>query len=183
VSVSGYPETRDRVLRLVGVRSRRVSGPLMEGVLLGDARNPAAARWGANEPIYKFTWVHDAIGVLAKMEDSADLIRAGSAEVANAKREMQQLANEVGAISDFVNPRLLELVQHIRERRMAVVSEVQQTLTALKDIRRFFLDDSYPEEMQRLERFIVAVKAFQELKADGTLDAILDASIRLSVKE
>jgi hypothetical protein len=83
-------------------------------------------------------------------------------------------------LADIVQPSLMKQAQDLRSARMTVVSEVQQALGAMRDVRKFFLESDYETEMARLERFVKVCRELQALKDDGVLDAVCDSSLRLS---
>jgi hypothetical protein len=62
---------------------------------------------------------------------------------------------------------------------MTLTVESNQLLKQLEDVRKFFLDKNYEQEMQRTERFISMCNTLKELKKDGTLDAVSETLIRL----
>jgi len=117
------------------------------------------------------------------METAAQLVSIANAEVEESRKTLERLKGDVDALSDVVLPVLLKHAQEIRSARMTVVSEVNTALTAMRDVRRFFLDAAYNEEMTRLERFVSVCKDIQQLKADGVFDAVCDSAIRLAIKE
>lgn len=71
-------------------------------------------------------------------------------------------------------------IQNIRESRMAVVREAGDALTALRDVRKFFLDNDYKTEVERLERFTRMARDLRDLLDDGTLNATADIMLKLS---
>jgi hypothetical protein len=103
-------------------------------------------------------------------------------EVIKSKDTLEKLVNDMGAVFEILAPKLIDQVKRMREHRMAVVREVQESLSALRDIRKFFLDADYEREMERLERFIRACREIEALKASGTLDAVCDTLIKLMLK-
>jgi negative regulator of replication initiation len=83
---------------------------------------------------------------------------------------------------DFVNPELMKMIKDIRSSRMTATTEIKQSLVELRDIRKFFLETDYEEEMKRLERFVNLCKEIRQLKADGTFDSICESALKLSMK-
>ena len=118
-----------------------------------------------------------------KMEDTVSLIHAILEEAKESKETMEELYNKATSILDEINPALLKQAKELRSTRMTMVSEISQSLTALKDIRKFFLESDYQHEMERLERFVKICHELKELKQEGVLDAISDIAIRLAIKE
>jgi hypothetical protein len=124
------------------------------------------------------------IAVLGRdMEETTQLLQDANNELAESKKILQDLVNECKALTDTVRPHLAKQISEVRTSRMTIVREVQQSLSALKDVRKFFLDSDYGEEMARLENFVGVCEQLRALKDDGTLDAVGDLAIRLALKE
>lgn len=136
--------------------------------------------WGATEDRLSEM---DPLTIGAIMEDTADLTKAALAEAKESKHVLEEIRNQVSALADIIHPALINHISEIRTARMAVVSELSQSLTMLRDVRKFFLESNYEQEMERLERFIAACKEIQRLKAEGVFDAVCDSAIRMAVKE
>lgn len=136
-----------------------------------------------SEVAFRFTWRMDALRVGSFMDHTAELLNAINQEVEESKVRLQELSNEVHAISGIVNPALAAQAEALRAARMTTVSEIQQSLNAMREIRKFFFESNYSEEMDRLERFVRLCREIKALKDEGTFDAICDASIRMAVKE
>lgn len=100
-----------------------------------------------------------------------------------SKQILQDTINEVRILHDVAEVSLSKFLKNIREYRMATVRESSEILVQLKDIRKFFLEDDYDKEVVRLEKLVGLCKELKELKADGTLDAVADSIIKLSLKE
>jgi uncharacterized damage-inducible protein DinB len=116
------------------------------------------------------------------MEDTAQMLEATNNQLAVAKATMETLVNELKAASDVIGPSLMKHVHEIRSARMTVITEVRDSLTAMRDLRRFFLESDYETEMIRLERFVRLCREIQALKADGVFDAVCDSALKLAVK-
>jgi hypothetical protein len=122
--------------------------------------------------------------VMAKgLEDTGKLIALATDEARDAKDVLQTLMNEVHALQDVVTPALVELVRDVRSSRMTVVSEIRDTLVALRDLRKFFLESDYTVEVERLERFVKLCRDLQEMKASGVFDAVCDSALNLAIQE
>jgi hypothetical protein len=67
----------------------------------------------------------------------------------------------------------------VREHRIALGSETRLLLTALKDVRTFFLEGDYEKQIDRLREFIDLCERLKALKDSGTLDAIADTILKL----
>ncbi len=117
------------------------------------------------------------------MEQANELLKATNEEVTESKKVLQKLANEVRAVADQVNPMLIAQIQTLRQNRMATVREIQDTLAAMREIRKFFIESEHSKEMERLKEFVALCKDIAELKTSGVLDCIMDSIISLALKE
>lgn len=117
------------------------------------------------------------------MEDAKNMLHAVDDEVKESLKILEDLSNQCMTVAAVVGPRLQKQITDLRDHRMALVSELRQCLNMMQDVRKFFFEADYEKEMERLERFIKACKDMKQLREDGTLDAICDASIRLAVQE
>ena len=93
------------------------------------------------------------------------------------------MCHEILALDDIINPALVEHIRKIRENRMASISEITVCLNGLREIRKFFFESDYQEELSRLKEFVGLCKELAKLKESGILDAVSDISIRLAIKE
>lgn len=104
-------------------------------------------------------------------------------EVEQSKNVLRNLVNETKVLGELVNPVLAEEVSTLRQTRMVMVSELNQCLSTLREVRTFFLDKNHSVEVERLERFVSICRELKALKSDGTLDAVADVAIRLALRE
>lgn len=115
---------------------------------------------------------------LAEYNKTRDLFVSGCNEFEesiNRQRKSIMLATQ--ELSQVASSALME----IRSMRMPVVSEVSQMLPALKDVRAFFIGADYGAQMSRLKEFVDLCERLERLKKSGTLDAISDTIIKLSL--
>lgn len=117
------------------------------------------------------------------MENTAGMLGAVAKEVEASKETLSGLVLEVQKLDEEITPALLKQIKELRSSRMAIVAEVRDALTAMRDIRKFFLEADFETEMARLERFVRLCSDIRALKADGTFDAVIDSSLRLAVGE
>lgn len=117
------------------------------------------------------------------MDNTLGLLKVANEDIEAYTETLKETVNEFKSIADLLQPEIMKQIQEIRSTRMAAVSEMQLLLNSLRDVRKFFLDKDYEQEMSRLERFVRVCKEIQQLKADGTLDAVCDAAIKLAVME
>lgn len=71
-------------------------------------------------------------------------------------------------------------LRELRMARMAFEVETKVLMASLKDIRQFFLDKNYEDEMRRMKDFVAVCYQMQELKKSGFVDTIADTLIKLS---
>ena len=67
-----------------------------------------------------------------------------------------------------------------REQRIAMGSETRLLMGSLKEVRQFFLEETYETEIQRLNEFIDLCERLQKLKENGFLDTIADTILKLN---
>jgi len=110
-------------------------------------------------------------------------LKMANEQVEESKQVLQGLYNDVRALNELVSPLIRSQILELRNARMSVVSEVQTMLVMMKDIRKFFLESDYKEEVERLGKFVALCKELEELKSSGIMDAVSDVMIKLSLKE
>lgn len=71
------------------------------------------------------------------------------------------------------------VLEDLRSKRYAIASEVARSLRELRDLRKFFLEDEYQVEQQRLAGFVELCERIANLQRDGSLNAVADAMLRL----
>jgi hypothetical protein len=126
------------------------------------------------------TWDNKIIFIGGIMENLAEQLKAINMEVESAKNIIGETYNDVRSIQNAIEPEIYKIIKDIRQMRMTVVTELQTSLAMLKDIRKFFLESDYVEEIKRLNQFVGTISELKKLKDDGTLDAIADTILTLS---
>lgn len=114
-----------------------------------------------------------------RMHQQKELFIATAEELRIAKREMQDTLNETRATMNALEPLLLDNIERVRRHRMAVLTEMNKSLTMLKDVRKFFLDKEHKEEIARLKELIELSERLRSLTKDGTMEAVTDIIIKL----
>jgi hypothetical protein len=71
-------------------------------------------------------------------------------------------------------------LKDVRMLRQAIGSETAQLMAAVKDVRKFFLENEYVEEMSRLKEFVAVCERLESLHNRGTLDAVADVILKLA---
>jgi hypothetical protein len=73
-----------------------------------------------------------------------------------------------------------EAIATVREERIALGSETRLLMGALKEVRTFFLEETYEAEIRRLHEFIDLCERLKALKEDGFLDMVADTILKLN---
>ena len=115
------------------------------------------------------------------MEVTAAMLDEVNKQVTESRHQLQQLNNQVKALTEAILPQLSEQVSQIRSARMAATSEFQVILRDLSEVRKFFLASEHKEEVARLERMVELCRELKRLRDDGTLDAVLNAMLSASI--
>jgi hypothetical protein len=63
---------------------------------------------------------------------------------------------------------------------MTVEREVNMSVRALEDLRKFFLGEQHEKEMARLNEFVRTCERLQALSDNGTLNAVADVMLKLA---
>ena len=117
------------------------------------------------------------------VEQTTEMMKAANEQLSEARKQLEDTANQIRHLREIVFPQLAEYTLEIRSVRMTAVTEMGAILNEMRQVHKFFIDASYDREMKELERFVGLCKEIQKLKADGVFDAICDSAIRLSLKE
>lgn len=72
-----------------------------------------------------------------------------------------------------------EILADVRQWRMATDAELRKTLEGFNDVRKFFLSDDHPAQVQRLREFVELCERLQKLKESGFLDQVADTILKL----
>jgi hypothetical protein len=93
---------------------------------------------------------------------------------------IQYLVTEIKGPWSEYNDFIKMALTTVREQRISVGSETRLLMGALKEVRQFFLEESYETEIQRLHEFIDLCERLRALKESGFLDIVADTMLRLS---
>lgn len=118
-----------------------------------------------------------------QMEKAAASIAVASEELAESRAQLQSSINELMVMSDKIQKTLHQQIQDVRATRFALVSETAQMMDSLREVRKFFLDNSHQEEVTKLRAFVSLCNDLRLLATDGSLDKIIEAILRLAVKQ
>lgn len=79
-----------------------------------------------------------------------------------------------------VHKQLARHLNELREKRFGLEAETRLIMNQLKDVRQFFLESNYEEQIDRLRDFVTVCERLQALKESGFLDTVADTMIRLA---
>jgi hypothetical protein len=102
----------------------------------------------------------------ARANDLIDTVKHLSTQIGEPWTEFQQFIKK--GISDT------------REQRIALGSETRLLMGSLKEVRQFFLEESYETEINRLHEFVDLCERLKVLQESGFLDAVADTILTLS---
>jgi hypothetical protein len=100
----------------------------------------------------------------------------------DARSVLSESLDKIGTVMDEFKAKLREWLEEVRAMRMNFVSETNQMLGPLKDIRQFFLESTYEAEIARLREFVELCERLNTLKECGFLDTVAETMIRLAIK-
>jgi len=119
----------------------------------------------------------------AMMEEISEKLLEVQSEIQKAKHDIQKTYGEIMSVYDQLMPRLAAQLKEVRSSRMSISSEIAGILSSMKDVRKFFVESDYKNEMERMQSFVAVCRELRRLKDDGTLDALCDTAIKLALKE
>lgn len=67
----------------------------------------------------------------------------------------------------------------VREQKMALQTETRGLMSALREVREFFLEDKHEAEVARLTEFVDLCERLKKLKDSGFLDTVAETMLRL----
>jgi hypothetical protein len=117
-------------------------------------------------------WASD----LPKQTENAILPRAE-----DARKAVNELLDRLGMDMGDFRKLTKEFIEDIRQSRFTIVAEASTMSKSLREVRQFFIDKDYKEEITRLREFVELCERLVALKQNGTLDAITDTILKLSV--
>lgn len=99
---------------------------------------------------------------------------------AEAKALLEEIANTMRVDVMEFQDELPKAIKAIRSWRMTITQEKDLAITALQDLRKFFLAGDHEKEMARLENFIRTCERLRSLSQDGTLDKVAEVMLKLA---
>ena len=76
--------------------------------------------------------------------------------------------------------RVKKELEATRQIRFALENETRLMMAQFKEVRKFFLDEDYEEQVKRLSEFVSLCERLKALKEDGFLDTVADTMLRLA---
>jgi hypothetical protein len=111
-------------------------------------------------------------------------------EALRKTEELRKRAQEVWDSIDYLLEHVTEPAEQylgfinatlktIREQKMALQTETRGLMSALREVREFFLEDKHEEEVRRLTEFVELCERLKRLKDSGFLDTVAETMLRL----
>jgi hypothetical protein len=116
------------------------------------------------------------------VEDALSLLRAAQEQMQEAKEALAECADEANRLRNAIMPQLKQFRDEIRDLRQSMSMETQQALTALKDVRQFFLSKDWEEELKRMKEFAALSREFKDMNKDRTFEIMCDTILNLMCK-
>jgi len=110
---------------------------------------------------------------VSKSEDLVERARSATAAI-------DHLANHVEVEWMACEGKIAEALKAARSKKFALRTETRAMMEAFKDVRQFFLDDDYGEQIRRLDEFVSLCERLEKLKDSGFLDTVADTMLKLS---
>lgn len=156
------------------------------GIKTRHPKHPMEAVHGevvdAQQPKTKEEWIKElSEGILKRRTELEDKNVDLALRVLAAMESMEWSVTHFSIAWQHWGETANERLHDLRMWRMAFDAEVKVLLRDAADIRNFFLDEKHIEEAKRLREFVELCERLKALKADGTLDAITDAILKLGV--
>lgn len=73
-----------------------------------------------------------------------------------------------------------ERVKQLRGYRMTIGEEIHKMMADFGEVRKFFLDNDYKAEVERLKEYVDLMERLQRLKQSGFLDQMTDTMLKLA---
>lgn len=122
------------------------------------------------------------LAVLAAKAEHLPKAKELLTELVETTLRLRQTLNDYDDLILPFTSRTHEHIKTIRSTRMTMISEVASMTNALRDVRKFFLDKDYHEEIKRLREFVELCERLKVLKDSGFLDSIVDTMLKLDNK-
>ncbi len=127
-------------------------------------------------------WMKDLVqGVILEINRIPNELTPLAKAMIDSRKALEEAASKVGFVQDDFKEKVKSFLNEIRSTRMAALTETNQILSPLKDIRQFFLGADYEKEIARLREFVELCERLEALKKRGTLDAIGDTILKLAI--
>lgn len=114
------------------------------------------------------------------VEVERQMMEALRMELEQTKKEVEVTWNQLVELDEAITPTLVSMIERVRAKRMAMLSELREILSVSKEVREFFLNKEQEAQMRKMDDFIKACRAFKQLKDDGVLDVMIDAVLKLN---
>jgi len=107
---------------------------------------------------------------------AAEELKAKAQEAVDA---IDYLATQIGGPWKEYESFVTQALSRVREQRIALSGETRLLMGALREVRQFFLEESYEKEISRLHEFVDLCERLKALKESGFVDAVADTILKL----
>ena len=126
-------------------------------------------------------WIQEmAEAVLVELNKTPSKLTPLAKALIDARKAVEEAGEGIGLIGDEFDDKVRKIIAETRSSRLAIVTETHQIMSALKDIRVFFLGSDHEKEINRLREFVDLCERLQKLKESGFLDSVADTMLRLA---
>lgn len=151
----------------------------MSGQLKGTGGHPNdPIRIVAGEEVVDREFFNDAI--IAEVNELPNKMNPRIKAAREAREIVAELLKGIGYEVTQFEESCRDYLNAIRSKRIAIVSEATQIITALKEVRQFFIGADHKAEMERLSEFVSLCERLQKLKDSGFLDQVADTMLNLA---
>ena len=121
--------------------------------------------------------MHPQTGVI--MENVKSAIEEIHEDIEKSIDVLQQSYNELLKTHGLIAPQIIKMSKELREKRLALTTEIKSSISLMRDIRKFFLEKDHKIEIERIEEFLNVCERVKALIEDGTMDTITETILRL----
>jgi hypothetical protein len=138
---------------------------------------------GGFEAPIPLSWEVNAMIGGATVEQTKELVERANEELKKAKKELEATVNEMRTIRDVLMPDMNKFIEELIAKRMTLNRELNEVMSGMREVRKFFIAREYNEEKQRLEEFAGLCERLWALKRSGFIDAMFDGMLKLAGEE
>ena len=113
------------------------------------------------------------------MENVKSAIKEIHEDIEKSIDVLQQSYNELLKTHGLIAPQIIKMSKELREKRLALTTEIKSSISLMRDIRKFFLEKDHKIEINRIEEFLNVCERVKALIEDGTMDTITETILKL----